>query len=185
MGWEAFLALRYARPKRRRGFINLITLISVGGVAVSVAGLIVVISVMNGFDRDIRDKIIGTNAHVVVNAYGRAGMKDYQPLLADIRRLPHVSGASAYYQNQAMLKSEGGVVGVLVSGIIPAEHGQVSRLKDSLKRGSLAALESPTAAEAGTAIPALLGQELANNLNVEPGQELTLFSPVFRMTPEA
>jgi lipoprotein-releasing system permease protein len=182
MGWEAFLALRYARPKRRRGFINLITLISVAGVAVSVAGLIVVISVLNGFDRDIRDKIIGTNAHVVVNAYERGGLKDYQGLLEDIRRLPHVVAASPTWQGQGMLRSEGGVTGVMVAGILPEEHSQVARLAESLQEGRLADLEGGPAPE-GQAAPVFLGRELAANLNAHAGQELTLFSPVFRATP--
>lgn len=181
MGYESFLAWRYLRPKRKRGFINLITLIALAGVAISVTGLIVVVSVMNGFDLDIRDKIIGTNAHVLVNAYGRQGLKDYPVLLDKIRALPHVVAASPFYQGQVMLKSDSGVLGVVVQGIVPEEHGRISKLKETIRSGSLAAMMAENAP--GSPPAALLGKELADSLNLSLGQELSLFSPVFRETP--
>jgi lipoprotein-releasing system permease protein len=180
VGFEAYLALQYLKPKRRRGFLNLITVISVMGVAVSVAGLIVVVSVMNGFDNDIRDKIIGTNAHVLVNAYTKEGIKDYPTLLRRIEAMPGVAAASAFYQGQAMLKGENGVIGVMLQGVDPVAHSRVARLKENVKAGSLDSLRPKAEGEA----PAVfLGSELANNLDAEIGTELTLFSPVFRMTP--
>jgi lipoprotein-releasing system permease protein len=184
--WELFLALRYVRPKKRRGFINLITMISLAGVSISVMGLIVVISVMNGFDKDIRDRIIGTNAHVVVNAYGKGGMREYEPMMEGIRRMPHVVAASAYFQGQAMLKSDAGVFGGIIQGIIPEEHTKVASLKQALKEGDLRSLNPQEASGdslVARTIPVLLGKELADNLNTGVGQELTLLSPVFRMTP--
>lgn len=180
MGFEAFLALQYLKPKRRRGFINLITLISVGGVAVSVAGLIVVISVMNGFDNDIRDKIIGTNAHVLVNAYTKEGIHDAAALTRRIEATEGVEAASAFYQGQAMLKSESGVIGVILQGIDPQAHSRIARLRENLRAGKLEDLK----AKGGDEAPAVfLGSELASHLDAEIGTELTLFSPVFRMTP--
>jgi lipoprotein-releasing system permease protein len=184
VGFESFLALQYLKPKRRRGFINLITVISVAGVAVSVAGLIVVVSVMNGFDNDIRDKIIGTNAHVLVNAYTREGIRDYPGLTRRIEALDGVEAASPFYQGQAMLKSDSGVIGVIVQGIDPDKHAKVAKLAQSLRTGTLQALQPQEAAE-GTESPpkVLLGSELASHLDAAIGSELTLFSPVFRMTP--
>lgn len=183
---EASLAARHLAPKRRRGFINLIGLIAVLGVAISVAGVIVVVSVMNGFRRDIRDKIIGTNAHVVVNAYGKAGIPDWAKLTDKIRAIPGVLAVSPYYQGQVMLKSAAGVTGVMVQGILPGPHSQVSKLGQNLKDGTLAVLDEPAgvsgsaASEGPAAI--LIGSELRNNLDVGVGEELTLFSPVFRST---
>lgn len=188
---EASLAAQHLAPKRRRGFINLIGLIAVVGVAISVAGVIVVVSVMNGFRRDIRDKIIGTSAHVVVNAYGKQGVPDWERLTERIRGLPGVEGASPYYQGQVMLKSAAGVTGVMVHGILPGPHGKVSKLSAQLREGSLAVLEAPAAggepaegAEPRNDAPVamLMGSELRKNLDVGMGEELTLFSPVFRST---
>jgi len=180
VGFESFLALQYLKPKRRRGFINLITVISVMGVAVSVAGLIVVVSVMNGFDNDIRDKIIGTNAHVLVNAYTKEGIHDYPALQRRIEALDGVEAVSAFYQGQAMLKSDSGVIGVILQGVEPQAHSRVARLRENLKSGRLEDLKP----RAGDEAPAVfLGSELASHLDAEIGSELTLFSPVFRMTP--
>jgi lipoprotein-releasing system permease protein len=178
VGFEGFLAWRYLKPKRRRGFINLITLIALAGVAISVTGLIVVVSVMNGFDQDIRDKIIGTNAHVLVNAYGRTGLKDWPDLLNKIRQTPRVVAAAPFYQGQAMLKSADGVLGVVVEGILPKDQAGISKLGESIKQGSLESLDKD-----GAVPGALLGRELADNLNLRVGDELTLFSPVFHQTP--
>jgi lipoprotein-releasing system permease protein len=193
LGLEASLAAQHLAPKRRRGFINLIGSIAVLGVAISVAGVIVVVSVMNGFRRDIRDKIIGTSAHVVVNAYGKQGIPDWERLSAQIGGLEGVEGASPYYQGQVMLKSAAGVTGVMVHGILPGPHSRVSKLADNLREGSLDVLEedrAPSSAEGADdgaasgdkAVALLMGSELRNNLDVGLGDEMTLFSPVFRST---
>lgn len=190
LGLEAGLAAQHLAPKRRRGFINLIGMIAILGVAISVAGVIVVVSVMNGFRRDIRDRIIGTNAHVLVNAYGKQGIPQWQDLVEKIHRIPGVVGVSAYYQGQVMLKSSAGVTGVLLQGIDPEQHAQVGKLKQNLKEGSLDALIqaqarslSPTGDDKAEApVPLLLGTELRNNLDVGMNEQVTLFSPVFRST---
>jgi lipoprotein-releasing system permease protein len=186
LGLEASLAAQHLRAKRR-GFVNLIGVIAVFGVAISVAGVIVVISVMNGFRRDIRDRIIGTNAHVLVNAYGKQGIRDWQTLLPKIEAIPGVVGVSPYYQGQVMLKSPNGVTGVMVQGILPARHAAVGKLAQNLREGGLQALVpsavSPGAeAELPAPYPMLLGSELRSSLDVGQGDELTLFSPVFRST---
>ena len=187
---EAGLAAQHLRPKRRRGFINLIGVIAILGVAISVAGVIIVVSVMNGFRRDIRDRIIGTNAHVLVNAYGKQGIPHWDALCAKIRALDGVEAVSPYFQGQLMLKSSGGVTGVLVQGIDPAAHASIGKLREDMKKGSLDVLaaRSPTAKaglqddDAGASFPLLLGTELAGQLDVGPGDQLDLFSPVFRST---
>jgi lipoprotein-releasing system permease protein len=192
LGLEAGLAARHLAPKRRRGFINLIGLIAVLGVAISVAGVIVVVSVMNGFRRDIRDRIIGTNAHVLVNAYGKQGIPHWEELVGKIRKIPGVEGVSPYYQGQVMLKSGSGVTGVLLQGIDPELHASVGKLRANIKEGSLDALSQPAGltdgAQAGgeqvgeKPVALLLGTELRNNLDVGMGEQVTLFSPVFRST---
>lgn len=190
LGLEAGLAAQHLAPKRRRGFINLIGMIAILGVAISVAGVIVVVSVMNGFRRDIRDRIIGTNAHVLVNAYGKQGIPKWQGLVEKIHKIPGVVGVSAYYQGQVMLKSGAGVTGVLLQGIDPEQHAQVSKIKQNLKEGSLDALIQAQAKSLSVTgedkseapVPLLLGVELRNNLDVGMNEQVTLFSPVFRST---
>ena len=191
LGLEAGLAARHLAPKRRRGFINLIGMIAIFGVAISVAGVIVVVSVMNGFRRDIRDRIIGTNAHVLVNAYRKQGIPEWPSLVQKIRKIPGVVGVSAYYQGQVMLKSGAGVTGVLLQGIDPEQHAQVSKLKQNMKEGSFDELVKAQARSLSPAadgdkaegpVALLLGTELRNNLDVGMHEQVTLFSPVFRNT---
>jgi len=148
LGLEAGLAAQHLAPKRRRGFINLIGLISILGVAVSVAGVIIVVSVMNGFRRDIRDRIIGTNAHVLVNAYGKQGIPHWQALCTRIQGIDGVVAVSPYFQGQIMLKSEGGVTGVIVQGILPDAQASIGKLKQDMVKGELSAL-APISAVAG------------------------------------
>lgn len=190
---EASLAAQHLAPKRRKGFINLIGFIAILGVAVSVAGVIVVVSVMNGFRRDIRDKIIGTNAHVMVKPYGKQGIPHWQELSAKIARIPGVQAVSPYYQGQVMLKSSAGVTGVMVHGILPDVHSKVSKLAANMREGSLSVLAAPKPSSPGAAVDPvdvatdsptaiLIGTELRNNLDVGMGDQLTLFSPVFRNT---
>ena len=191
LGLEASLAFQHLRAKRR-GFINLIGMIAVFGVAISVAGVIIVISVMNGFRRDIRDRIIGTNAHVLVNAYGKQGIRDWQGLMPKILAIPGVESVAPYFQGQIMVKSPSGVTGVMVQGILPATQARVGKLAQNMRLGSLDALDPLTGTSTGSAqaqeedapavLPMLLGSELRGSLDVSPGDELTLFSPVFRPT---
>jgi len=185
---EASLAARHLRPKRRRGFINLIGLISVLVVAICVSGVIIVISVMNGFRRDIRDRIIGTNAHVLVNAYGKQGIPHWADLCARIRALDGVEAVAPYYQGQLMVKSPAGVTGVLVQGIVPGAQASIGKLRQNMKSGDLEAL-APSALSGGAQAeggvepsPLLLGSELAGQLDVGRSDEIDLFSPVFRST---
>jgi lipoprotein-releasing system permease protein len=212
LGLEAALAAQHLRPKRRRGFINLIGLIAVLGVAISVASVIVVVSVMNGFRRDIRDRIIGTNAHVLVNAYGKQGIPHWQALCERIKAVDGVVAVSPYYQGQMMLKSDNGVTGVIVQGILPDAQASIGKLKQDMIKGDLSALAPGASAPSAAGLPAapstlsapaqasasdddsaddadapapcplLLGTELAGQLDAGLGDSLDLFSPVFRPT---
>ena len=116
MSYEFFIALRYLKAKRKQTFISIITFISILGVMVGVTALIVVLSVMTGFEEDLRDKILGVNAHLVVMELGK-GMKDYKEVTEKVRNLEGVVGASPFIYNQAMLSTESGVVGVVLRGL--------------------------------------------------------------------
>ena len=112
MNWEFFVSLRYLAAKRREAFISLISLISIIGVAVGVAALIVVISVMSGFDNDLKDKIIGINSHIVVES--DYGMADFKAVAARVREIGHVVASSAFVHGQVMARKGDNATGIIL-----------------------------------------------------------------------
>ena len=171
MSYEIFIGLRYLKSKRREAFISLITLISSGGVALGVLALIVVLSVMSGFERDLRNKILGTNSHVILMRFGEGGLSQAEGLLPQIERLPHVVGAAPYTIHQVMLTSRFGVTGAVLRGIDPEREGQVSDLARNMKVGNLELLR-----RGGEGI--ILGKSLAASLGVGVGDTVNVISPV-------
>lgn len=171
MKYEFLIGFRYLKSKRRQAVISLITLISSGGVALGVMALIVVISVMSGFERDLRDKILGTNAHVVLLRFGEGGVPQVESLLPRIGRLPHVVGAAPFTLHQVMLTSRHGVTGAVLRGIDPAQERQVTDLARNMKEGTLEGLEQ-------VAEGIILGKSLAASLGVGVGDPVNVVSPV-------
>jgi len=117
--YEWALSLRYLKAKRQQIFISLITWISVGGVAVGVMALIVVLAVMSGFEEHLKNKILGTNAHVVVLQLGSQRLERYEQVLTQVRRANHVVAVTPFIYSQVMLSSRAQVMGVVVRGIDP------------------------------------------------------------------
>ncbi|GMV01543.1 MAG: hypothetical protein AMXMBFR52_11990 [Burkholderiales bacterium] len=177
--YELFIGLRYTRTSRRagrrNGFISFISALSVAGIALGVAALITVLSVMNGFQKEVRDRMLSVLAHIEVLA-GRAPMTDWQSVLDQARRNPAIVGGAPYVAGQAMLTHEGSVRGVLVRGIDPALEPQVADFARHMLRGSLADLRP---GEFGVAI----GSELADQLLLDVGSKLTLIAPQGTATP--
>src|SRR6185369_9484338 len=138
VNWELFVGLRYLRA-RRRSFLSLISLISLLGVTIGVATLDIVLAVMTGFERDLRDKILGFNPHVVVMSYGGAIGTDGQAV-ATVRHVPDVVAAAPFVYGQAMLAVGRSAAGIVVRGIDPAAAGAVVDVERHLASGSLAAL---------------------------------------------
>ncbi len=171
MPYETLIGLRYLRSKRRGAVVSLITLISSGGVALGVMALIIVLSVMSGFERDLRDKILGTTAHVVLLQFGEEGVTQAEALLPRVGQLPHVTGAAPFTLHQVMLTSRRGVRGAVLRGIDPKREGQVTDLARNMKQGSLDALQS---ANAGI----ILGKSLAAAVGVGVGDSVNVVSPV-------
>lgn len=171
MSYEFLIGVRYLKSKRRQAFISLITLISSGGVALGVMALIVVISVMSGFEKDLRDKILGTNAHVVLLRFGERGVTDVEQLLPRIVHTPHVVGAAPFTLHQVMLTSRYGVMGAVLRGIDPHQERQVTDLERNMKEGGLDALR-----EVPEGI--ILGKALADGLGVKLGDPVNVVSPV-------
>jgi lipoprotein-releasing system permease protein len=165
MRYEFWLGLRYLFAKRRERFISLIALLSIGGVALGVAALLTVLAVMSGFDHDITDKLVGVNAHLMVEA--PAGLREVDPLLRQISATEHVTGVSPFVSGQAILRLPDRAFGVLVRGIDPQREVRVNRLGDYLVLGRLPEQDDEVA----------IGTELAAFLSARPGDQVSLISP--------
>jgi lipoprotein-releasing system permease protein len=188
--FEWALSLRYLKAKRQQLFISLITWISVGGVAVGVMALIVVLAVMSGFEDHLKQKIIGTNAHVVVLQLGSHRLEQYEQILDRVRQIPHVVAVTPFVYNQVMLSSRASVTGVVIRGIDPAREQLVTDLAKNIREGGLERLseEVARASNAEEEVPSrpagiVIGRELAKNLNTFLGDEITVISPIGTMTP--
>jgi lipoprotein-releasing system permease protein len=136
-----------------------------------VMALIIVLSVMSGFERELRDKILGTNAHVVLLRFGEKGVTDVDKILPRIAEIPHVIGAAPFTLHQAMLTSRHGVMGAVVRGIDPKQEGTVTDLAQNMKAGTLdSLLHRPEGI--------ILGKSLAAGLGVGVGDPVNVVSPV-------
>lgn len=170
-----YIGLRYVRAKRRNHFISFISLISMLGIAVGVWALITVLSVMNGFEHELRTRILGMAAHLTIEGVDRP-LTDWRQVALAARRTPHVVGAAPYVQGEAMLSGNGASTGVLVRGIAPREEPKVSDVGRKMKAGHLTDLKP-----GGFGI--ILGSELANNLRVTLGDKVTVIIPQATVTP--
>ncbi|MBN8727380.1 MAG: lipoprotein-releasing ABC transporter permease subunit [Xanthomonadales bacterium] len=171
---EAFIGLRYTRAKRRNHFISFISLVSILGIAVGVTALITVISVMNGFDKELKDRILGMVAHATIEGIDET-VKDWPRAVELAEKNPHVLGAAPYVERQAMLQAAR-VGGAIIRGVVPALEEKVSDVGSHMKRGSLDAL-------APGSFGIVLGGELAMTLGADVGDRVTVFAPVFSATP--
>jgi lipoprotein-releasing system permease protein len=178
MPFELFIGLRYLKAKRKSTFISLITLISVAGVALGVMALIIVLAVMTGFEEDLKEKILGTNAHIVVLSGGGA-MDDYPALLKKVQGIDGVVAATPFIYNQVMLSNGKNVSGVVLRGIDVASDAKVTNLHKSIVEGSLESLEDKAAKTPGLVI----GKELAKNLGLMRGDPVDVISPMGNITP--
>ncbi len=180
MNFELFVCLRYLKSTRKKGFISLISLISVAGVAVGVMALIIVIAVMTGFGEEFRDKILGVNSHIVVQKFG-GGMKDYNEVLTTVSDHPEVTGATPYVYGQSMITTGSGGSGCVVRGIDPDSAGKVLSLPDQLIHGE--GLQNLLPMSAGDPPGIIIGAQLAKQLRVHMGDRLRLLSPSGPLSP--
>jgi lipoprotein-releasing system permease protein len=166
MGWHLFVSLRYLTAKRKEKFISLISLISILGVAVGVAALIIVISVMSGFDEDLRNKIVGTYSHIEITSdYGIKPSQDFSDKVMHSR---HVAAMSYFLNGQALIRKDEGVAGAIIKGINPLTEIRVNDLGKYIKKGTLDNLKDDGI---------ILGSELASKLGVGIGSTVSLISP--------
>lgn len=180
MPFELFIGLRYLKAKRKSTFISIITFISTAGVMLGVMALIIVLAVMTGFERDLKEKILGTNAHIVV-IRGGVPMSGYQGLMEKLNKLPGVQAATPFIYNQVMLSTGRNVSGVVLRGIEPATDRQVTRLSQALVQGAMDQLEHGAAVDREPGI--LIGRELSRHLNLSLGDRVNVVSPIGNITP--
>jgi len=171
MNFEFFVALRYIFALRKQSFIGVISLFAVCGVALGVSALIVVIGVMNGFTKDLRDKILGVNAHVIVSAF-TGGIRDYQKVSDICRTVPGITGVTPFVYSEVMLSTNGGVKGVVLRGIDPGTSEQVLSLSKDMVVGSVTDL-----AEKDGLPGVVIGAEMAKRLGLSVGGMVNLLSP--------
>lgn len=181
MSFETLIGLRYVRARRRalgrNRFISFISMVSMAGIALGVAALIVVLSVMNGFQRELRERILGVAAHIQVVAY-EGDLQDWPAVARLTARHPGVRAAAPYVQQQGLLALGESVRGTVVRGILPADEDRVADFARHMKAGRLDDLQPGR-------FGIVLGSELARALGVLPGEKVTLIAPSGMVTPAA
>ena len=166
---ELLIGLRYTRAKRRNHFISFISMISMLGIVLGVMALIVVLSVMNGFEQELKGRILGMVSHVTVSSFDNR-LNDWSSLRDDVLLNEEVVGAAPYVDAEAMLSNLSSVSGAIIRGILPEHEPKVSEIHQQMAFGKLDDLK---AGEYGI----ILGTGLANNLNVVPGDRVTMITP--------
>lgn len=177
MNYEILLGLRYVRAKRRNGFISFISLISTLGLALGVAALITVLSVMNGFQKELRTRILGVASHVQITGYDNE-LSDWQQVADAAVKNRDVKAAAPYVSEQAMLSFDQTVRGAMVRGVLPAAEDGVADFSQHMRAGRLTDLQP-----GGFGV--VLGIELARALRVQVGDKVTLIAPQGLVTPAA
>lgn len=180
MRYEWFIGLRYLKAKRKQTFISIITIISIVGVMVGVMTLIVVLAVMSGFEKTLKEKILGTQAHLVLLKANQEGMDHYEEAAKKVQEVKGVVSAAPFIFNQVMLSSESNVSGVVIKGIDPDRVGNVTELAHNMKAGLLQDLKEGGESDSSGII---LGVELAKHLGVSLNEAIQVISPLGTMTP--
>ena len=181
--FEIFLGLRYLRSKRKRSAISVLTWISVLGVAIGVMALNVVLSVMNGFDDDLKSKIVGMNAHIIITGYENQTLVNNDQISQVVGKMDHVTAVGPYTEGQALARSKDRSLGVMVWGVDPEHPQAVADLNKFLWNAKSTDLNQP--AQPGSGLPEriFLGAELAHRLDVMVGDDIILFLPILQQTP--
>ena len=173
--YELFAGLRYTRAKRRNHFISFISAASMAGIAIGVTALITVLSVMNGFERELRTRILGMASHATISAI-RGGLEDWQQIGAAAAQHPEISGYAPYIEGEGMVKVGGDLSGAMLRGVIPAEENKVSEIGQNIKAGSFESLTPGS-------YNIVLGMELAEQLGASIGDKVDLMIPQASVTP--
>ena len=174
-----FIGLRYTRAKRKNHFISFISMASMAGIALGIAALITVMSVMNGFQKEVRARILGVSSHIQVMGLDSGparGLEGWRQVLTEVRKNPEVVAAAPFVDGQGLLAYASNVRGAMVRGILPDEEVMVATLGNDMRAGKIASL---VAGEYNI----ILGGALARALGVSMGDKLYLYSPQSSVTP--
>ncbi|HVU47146.1 MAG TPA: ABC transporter permease [Terracidiphilus sp.] len=184
MRFELYVAARYLRAKRRQAVVGVVTAISVAGVTAGVAALIIALAITNGMRRDLQDKLVDSSAHIQLMATEGEGIRNWQPLMEQVRRVPHVVAVSPGLWEQVLVAHGGArAQGALIEGILPDEEMRVSHLLDKATPGAVQSLEPASADEHGALPPIVLGSDLAETIGASVGDAVMLVSPQGELTP--
>jgi len=183
MPYEFFISRRYMRAKRKQVFVSIITFISISGIFLGVAALIIVLAVMNGFEEDLRTKILGIRSHIEVTTNMGGSMKNYPAVREEIDKTPGVVASTPFIYTEAMVRSQNGVTGVVIRGLDTATSPKVINL-GKIKEGSLEYLNKipdnvlkKLSAEDTNLVGIMIGKEMARNLGLFLYDTLTVISP--------
>ncbi len=175
--YHLFIALRYLKSKKRHRGVSFSTAISIGGVALGVMALLVVLSVMSGFHEDLQRKILGVNAHIVILDY-KGSMDSYKGVIEKIKGMEDILSASPFVLGQVMVSAGGKGQGVYIRGIDPSTEEKTTDIAKHLKEGSLGDLDTRDG------LPGIiLGRELANRLGVIVDDKINILSPAGEIGP--
>ena len=169
---ELLISWRYLVTKRKEKFISLISIISIMGVAIGVAALIIVIAVMTGFDKDLRDKIVGNYSHITIASYRGMDNNEYNNIIKKITGHPHIKGMSPYVQGQVLIKEANRFFALTLKGIDPYTEPQVTRINKYLTQGNIESLGENSV---------IIGKELALYLGLNMDSNLVIYSPLSKL----
>lgn len=173
MSFEFFVALRYLFARRKQAFIYVISVMSILGVALGVGALVIVLGVYNGLTTDLRDKILGANAHGIVTVAVGTALTEKQ-VMESVSSVESVTGVTPFIYSEVMLSAPAGVKGIVLRGIDPETAPKVLTMLGQLREGNVADLQSPDA----DSVPGIIiGSELARRLSVDVGRRVNLLSP--------
>jgi lipoprotein-releasing system permease protein len=179
--FELHVAFRYLLAKRKQAFISVISLISTLGVTVGVMALVIALALMTGLQQELRDRILGSNAHVYVFKTG--GIADYHAEIPRLLAIPHVVGAAPAIQGMGLLSAAGDTVPIQIKGIDVALEPQVTDIARAIQSGSVSALPTPGGRGGGGADGILLGADLAAKLGVRVGDAVSLVTTQGTVSP--
>ena len=173
--YEWLIGTRYLRSTHRRGFVSFVAIVSVLGLALGVATLIVVLSVMNGFQREIRSRILSVTSHATMMGL-QGNLADWQRIRGEVLKQPGVVAAAPYIEEQAMLANGAHIDGATIRGLLPAEEAMADGVAQRVSDGKLADLKAGD-------YNVILGSALAKDLNVTVGGSVVLIAPEGTATP--
>ena len=184
MRFELYVAARYLKAKRRQAVVGVVTAISIAGVAAGVAALIIALAITNGMRRDLQDRLIDSSAHVQLMRVKNDGIRNWQPLLEKLSKLPHVVAAAPELDEQVVVTHGAREGYALIEGILPRYEKTVSKVLTNSPPAAADALEPLTTVPEGPRDqPLILGKDLADSIGATVGDSVTLISPQGDLTP--